>query len=279
MSETSIHIELEQKPETKEETSYIRPLQSANVLFKFMNRIEFLKDILLKKAILPRYYEEKLGYLEIEELEKIAFPMSCFCDIHLNKLVPHMVNYGSYGIGLSKEWGIRQGIQPIHYINKHSNLRKDFSIILSKAINDSPEKSDENNDYNNYLLHDLLYMKPLDGEMPTNNHREIAIRNFHDEKEWRYIPNIEQVETELPLIISQEQMNPKSYFTYSQAIAQCPDLWLNFEFEHIKHIIVSKESERSELIEFVVQNNIGETYEQYILFSKIIVFDELREDW
>ncbi|MGR6020507.1 abortive infection system antitoxin AbiGi family protein [Bacillus paranthracis] len=229
--------------------------------------------------MLPRYYEEKIGYLEIEELEKIAFPMSCFCDIHLNKLVPHMVNYGSYGIGLSKEWGIRQGIQPIHYINKHSNLRKDFSIILSKAINDSPEKSDENNDYNNYLLHDLLYMKPLDGEMPTNNHREIAIRNFHDEKEWRYIPNIEQVETELPLIISQEQMNPKSYFTYSQAIAQCPDLWLNFEFEHIKHIIVSKESERSELIEFVVQNNIGETYEQYILFSKIIVFDELREDW
>lgn len=78
MSETSIHIELEQKPETKEETSYIRPLQSANVLFKFMNRIEFLKDILLKKAILPRYYEEKIGYLEIEELEKNCISYELF---------------------------------------------------------------------------------------------------------------------------------------------------------------------------------------------------------
>lgn len=56
MSETSMHIELEQRPETKEEPSYIRPLQSANVLFKFMDRIKFLKDILLKKAILPRFW-------------------------------------------------------------------------------------------------------------------------------------------------------------------------------------------------------------------------------
>ena len=81
------------------------------------------------------------------------------------------------------------------------------------------------------------------------------------------------------LYISQEFMNPKSYYTYSEAIRHCPDLWLKFEFEQIKHIIVSKENERRELIEFIIENNIGNKYEQYVLFSKIIVFDELKEDW
>ena len=162
------HINLNQKPETKQEELYIRPLQSANVLFKFMNKIDYLKDILNKRAILPRYYEEKIDYLNIESLNKIAFPMSCFCDIHLNKLVPHMINYGSYGIGLSKEWGMMQGIQPIQYINQYSDFRKDFSQIFSKALESSKHGS-EFQDYNNYLLHNLFYMKPLVGEMIVNS--------------------------------------------------------------------------------------------------------------
>lgn len=273
-----IHINLDQKPEMKQEDAYIRPLQSANVLFKFMSKIEYLKEILLKMAILPRYYEEKIDYLNIEGIEKIAFPMSCFCDIHLNKLVPHMFNYGSYGIGLSKGWGIKQGFQPIKYLNPNSNLCKNFSEIFNNAFKISTEDRDKLQGYNDYLLHDLFYMKPLEGEMLISD-SNIEKRNFHDEREWRFIPNFENVETDLPLVISQEFMNPKSYHTYSEAIRQCPDLWLKFECEQIKHIIVSHEDERMELIEFIIKNNIGDTYQQYILFSKIIVFDELREDW
>ncbi|WP_288586023.1 MULTISPECIES: abortive infection system antitoxin AbiGi family protein [Lysinibacillus] len=273
-----IHLNLDKKPETKVEDSYIRPLQSANVLFKFMNKLQYIKDILLKKAIIPRYYEEKLDYLNIDGIDKIAIPMSCFCDIHLNKLVPHMLNYGSYGIGLSKEWGIKQGIQPIQYLNPNSNLCKDFSEIFTNAFKISPTERDKVQKYNNYLLHDLFYMKPLEGEMLISGGKSVK-RNFHDEKEWRFIPNFENVDTELPLVISQEFMNPKSYYTYSEAIRQCTDLWLNFEFEQIKHIIVSHEEERRELIEFVIENKIGDGYEQYLLLSKVIVFDELKEDW
>ncbi|CAK6472698.1 hypothetical protein BFRIG_01891 [Peribacillus frigoritolerans] len=267
-------IKLKETPEIQ--SAYIPPIQSANVLFKFMGQLDYLKEIIKNKAIIPRYYEEKIDYLNIEDLDKVAFPMSCFCDIHLNKLVSHMSNYGQYGIGLSKQWGIRQGIQPIHYINQHSELRKDFSKVFANALETTSKG--EFTLYNNYLLHDLFFMKPLDGQMFRDNRYET--RNFHDEKEWRFIPNFNGIETDLPMVIDQEQMNYKSYNAYSQGIRKRPELWLNFSYDAIKHIIVSDQNDREELIDYIIEHQIGENdNERYILFSKILVFNELREDW
>ncbi|MFA1820112.1 hypothetical protein ACDX78_07980 [Virgibacillus oceani] len=42
-------------------------------------------------------------------------------------------------------------------------------------------------------------MKPIDGEMMVNDVYEV--RNFHDEKEWRFIPEFNTVDTELPMVI------------------------------------------------------------------------------
>ena len=97
-----------------------------------------------------------------------------------------MQNYGYYGIGLNKEWGIKQGIQPIQYINPNSNLCRDFSEIFNNAFKISAEERDKFQQYNNYLLHALFYMKPLEGEMLVQGNK-FARRNFHDEKEWRYL--------------------------------------------------------------------------------------------
>lgn len=104
--------------------------QSANALINFMRRREYLEMILHNMAIIPRYYIEYVDYLNIEGLSKVAFPMSCFCDIPLNKLTSHMEFYGDFGIGLDKErWGINKGIQPvkvalIDYLLKMISLRK-----------------------------------------------------------------------------------------------------------------------------------------------------------
>nr|WP_269217437.1 abortive infection system antitoxin AbiGi family protein [Metabacillus sp. B2-18] len=105
-------------------------------------------------------------------------------------------------------------------------------------------------------------------------------RNFHDEREWRFIPDFNNIETDLPMVIDQEQMNPKSYNAYSQGISRRPELWLKFDFDAIKYIIVSDQSDRKELIEFLIENQIGESeHDRYILLSKILVFNELGEDW
>ncbi|MEC2078634.1 abortive infection system antitoxin AbiGi family protein [Metabacillus fastidiosus] len=271
-------LKISKAPETNEQADFLPSKQSANVLFKFMDRLEYLKQILVNKAIMPRYYEEKVDYLKIDGIDKIAFPMTCFCDIHLNRLIYHMKNYGYYGIGLEKNWGIRQGIQPIHYINQYSHLRKDFSEILNIMFKMRDEDRIKYNSYHNHLLHSLFYMKPIEGQMITKGIYEK--RNFHDEKEWRFIPNLENVDTELPLVIDLEQMNPKSYQAYSQGISQRSELWLHFELRAIKYIIVKDQEERKELIDFIINEKLWEAEdEKYMLLSKIMVFNELREDW
>ncbi|AVP66357.1 hypothetical protein C3B64_19900 [Clostridium botulinum] len=266
-------------PSKESNQIYICPKQSANVLFKFMKELEYLKDIIKNKAIIPRYCQEDIEYLNVEGLEKIAFPMSCFCDIQLNKLEYHMEKYGEHGIGMNKEWGIREGLQPINYINSQSNLKKDFTHVFLKAMKLEYEGDLENtiDEYNNNLLTSLCYMKPICGKMIIQGKYEQ--RNFHDEREWRYIPDVNNVNTGLPQLIPAEQLNEVAYDSYSKGIVQCEKLWLKFEYDNIKHIIVKGVKDREELISFII-NDINAAYdEKMILVSKILVFKELKEDW
>ena len=76
---------------------------SANILCNYMRELEYLEIILKNKAIIPRYVIEPLGYLKIEGLHKIAFPMTCFCDIPLSKVGGHMSRYGRYGLASDKQ--------------------------------------------------------------------------------------------------------------------------------------------------------------------------------
>jgi hypothetical protein len=270
-------IQLEDDSQLKTKQPFARPEQSANVLFNFMSKLDYLKIILLNKAIIPRYYEETIEYLNIDGLKRIAFPMTCFCDIHLNKLVPHMSFYGSFGIGLNKGWGVNKGIQPINYINRWSNLRGDFSLIFSRSLNSSDEEREYIKNYNNYLLTNLLFMKPLDGMMLRSGN--YVIRNFHDEREWRYVPDFNQVETELPFLVPQEQLNPKAYASYSDGIRQRREFWLSFEYSVIKYLVVESENDRNELIAFINSEIKVSEIEKFLLISKVLVFNELREDW
>ncbi|GAB3042352.1 abortive infection system antitoxin AbiGi family protein [Virgibacillus ainsalahensis] len=271
-------ISLQEKPGI-EKNLFNKPEQSANVLYKFMKKIDYLKDILEHNAIMPRYYEEKINYLNIDFIEKIAFPMSCFCDIHLNKLEKHMEKYGGFGIGLSKKWGVEVGIQPIQYINVNSKLRVDFSEVFSSIFNMKAAERKNYSHYHDYILHHLLFMKPIHGEMIVKAD-SYEKRHFHDEKEWRFVPDVASTDTELPMVIDQKQMNPRSYHTYSQAIRKKPELWLKFDFDQVKYIIVQDENDRNDIINFIIEKQIGDSEtERYILVSKIITFSELGEDW
>ena len=74
--------------------------------------------------------------------------------------------YGYFGLAFSKEWGMRKGIQPIQYINPYSELRKDFTSLFSKALQSDYSPNNElENQLKDYMLHELLYYKPYEGNM------------------------------------------------------------------------------------------------------------------
>ena len=81
------------------------PTQSANTLFRFFTKLDYLLGSIEKKALIPRYYGENVDYLNIGH-HQIFYPMICFCDITVHRLEDHMQTYGEYGIAFSKSWGI-----------------------------------------------------------------------------------------------------------------------------------------------------------------------------
>lgn len=145
-------------------------LQEIKRILVFMPKLEYLKSKLSKKALIPRFYEENIAYLDLSHMDKVAFPMVCFCDIHLNKLTYHMGGsnssdgYGRYGIGMSKTWGIQEGVQPISYMNSSSALLSDFKIAFKHAMEQMNDGTGDEILQNQLLTH-LLFIKPLNGEM------------------------------------------------------------------------------------------------------------------
>ena len=97
MKKTNIQIDISDK--TVPQTPNIRSVQSANALFNFMKKLEYLKKILERKAIVPRYNLENVSYLNTD-YNSIMLPMVCFCDINLHKVLPHTNIYGEFGLTL-----------------------------------------------------------------------------------------------------------------------------------------------------------------------------------
>lgn len=252
----------------------IRSVQSANSLFNFMRNLEYLKIILKNKAFIPRYNEEVIDYLNLFGIDKIAFPMTCFCDIHVQKIGSHCSNYGNIGIGMSKLWGIKEGVQPIHYINHNSRI----SIELNKLF--KLDEADLNEDvvepYKNYLLEHVIFIKPLQGKMYKNGDYETM--NFHDEREWRYIPNISEA-IDLPEVISSDiLMNQTAYNSFSKGIISYENLWLKFEYSDIRYLFLQNDEDRDDLIDFINNDLDISMKDKFILMSKIIILDLIGED-
>lgn len=64
--------------------------QSANTLFHFMTKLEYLNATLFHRALIPRYCVETIDYLNIHTstrtFNEAAILQKCFCDIPFHKL-------------------------------------------------------------------------------------------------------------------------------------------------------------------------------------------------
>ena len=297
-------------------------VQSANTLFHFVGEFKYLQSIITTKNIIPRYCIEDVSYLNLESdgvpVKEIAVLQKCFCDIPLHKLtsrfkvdlineVPETIAdfvdselqkcnthpglYGQFGIGLSKTWGEQNNLQPIQYINERSSFAKCFSAMVSAAL--------DSEDFPDYMADDILrrlsFMKPLRGSMKRtlsdSDRTEIVIqKNFHDECEWRYSPNTEQL-TELnignvianPNILSSGFCNE---INKGISTEKYQSLWLKYHYDDLRYIIVPDSQARIDIINLIrdipdenFNGSDNPERDRYVLASKILVLDSLRKDW
>ena len=193
--------------------------------------------------------------------------MICICDITVHKLGEHMDLYGKYGIAFSKTWGIQKGIQHLQYVNRHSILCHDFSEAFKTSIMEGKEDS-----ATNFLLTQMYYMKPIEGTMPRDG-KNIK-KNFTDECEWRYIPNISAID--LPQVVTESDM--ASIDVLNRTISETSAVWLKFDFDDIKYIILQTNQDFEKICVFIDRVVADESIRRKLI-SKIIIWDEAKEDF
>jgi len=209
--------------------------QHPDTLFSFMGKLAYLCDIIEHKMIPPRYCVEDISYLNIDGLEKIAFPMRCFCDISLHKLSEHLGCYGQYGIAFTKVFGKDHGIQPLQYINEKSELRKDFTETFNTVFK-STCKDDDFKTAKNMLLHQLMFLKPYQGPFENRVTKTIEQRCFTDECEWRFVPKVSHLDLH-QVIYEEKDLNASVLGLFNKVIMHESSVSINFEYEDIKHCI------------------------------------------
>ena len=221
---------------------------TANALFNFMREYSYLENILLNMYICPRYYPEEVEYLDLkynsEPLTEWYIPMTCFCDIPLhqisyhaegNPLDPNDLGYGKFSIAFHKEFGIKKGIQPIHYLNENSINVKDLSSTMNFLIDQYSYETSENVDVSvltNFIFEYIRIIKPYCGVMKRKDHNNKTIKvkkNFQDEHEWRYIPNINQAELPLMLVDENDKKAEELSHIYTDSILNTKEGVLKFE--------------------------------------------------
>jgi hypothetical protein len=102
-----------------------------DILFHFTKEQINLFDI-LDSNFKVSYAREKVEGLETKR--EFAVPMVSFCDLKLSELKVHMGNYGNFGIGLTKEWANRNGLNPVMYINKYCPFTDNFNNSLNSVF-------------------------------------------------------------------------------------------------------------------------------------------------
>lgn len=296
--------------------------QSANTLFHFMTKLEFLTSILRRGALVPRYCPEFIDYLNIHKetlvFNKVAILQKCFCDIPFHKLAEpfsvngegdayeslsndkqvdfeknntHFAYYGEYAVAFSKVWGERKHLQPVHYINKDSQYAKQFSGLFENILKEEnvPEE------YSQDIINRLTYIKPLRGFMNRRiahddfNSTTVEIyKNFHDEQEWRYVPDTDAlVSLNIESIIANPYMIPfVDEISKGLEDERYRSLWLDFSYDDIRYIIVPDTHARIEIIKTITNlpdscfdNQDDIPMQKNILISKILVLSEIRKDW
>lgn len=165
---------------------------SSDYLFHFTQKFEDLVSI-LNTGLSIQYCLEDFTWInefplnisdEVIKNKKVAIPMVCFCDIPPALSKKHSKVYGKFCIALNKKFAIKNGINPIFYINKKSSISSKVIQLITFTSNQNDSKIRGVQ----LLLNELLgNFKQFQGTF-YKNEKIYNEYKFYDEREWRFIP-------------------------------------------------------------------------------------------
>jgi len=166
--------------------------ESANYLFHYTTEMNHLVSI-MNDFFMPFYCMESLDYLNLTEFktEGMAYPLVCFCDIPLSRHKLHKRKFGEYGIGMKKEWGMKNHLSAVVYTHSKSMTITSLSILINMArLIQEKLTEEESQVFNNSVSLLIMHYKSYEGRQFIKEESLFAneITCFYNEREWRYIP-------------------------------------------------------------------------------------------
>jgi len=239
-------------------------------------------------------------------------PMICFCDIRL-ETITRFSNYGRYGIGLTKEWGIKNKLNPVFYLEnstladslvstmyrslpsvlanqlKINGLIQNIAVLKKLGPTISPMQAWDLKKFTlelqalgdeasalEHFIYSLYYTKHYESDLVREN-RTIKNYRFYDEREWRYMPQFKCAVCELRRTEEEYQ----KWRATSEKKPVLKDISLGFDFSDIMHIIVEKESEVKEIIALIKDLEGSRCDPQWkdLMLTKITSFEKIENDY
>lgn len=237
----------------------------SNTLFHFTKNAEFLRGILLN-GLIPRYCLEDVRWYGHQTHNNVAFPMVCFCDIPLSRISEHTAFYGEYGIGLTKEWGLKNKLCPVIYTPPDSTVTKLVDYVAALKFDGLPDP-EELKDVNFEMFYRMMSLiKPLNGNMLIGG--SPVEKDFYQESEWRHVPKSRGIIFEHEFT---EKRDEKNCDMEHHKLTIAP--------EDIKYIFVKNDHEIPDLVDFI-NNKLGSFSHNSlkILTTRILSLDGISLD-
>lgn len=241
---------------------------SSESLFHFVNKIEHLIDI-LENGFKPFYKDEKLPKINVI----LLISMKCFCDIPLGLIGNHINDYGKYGIGISKDFAIKNGITPVIYTHENSTLFNNYLYFFDQQ---KYIKKNEKYEYLSGVKQILPYFKLYEEKFKN------GVIKYYNEREWRYIPNIKKPYFAYWI----GDLNTKDYMEQvmqdeKQKLNNSGLTKLNFTVNDIAYLFLKDNKEIPSFIENLkdMKKNIINEDDINLLISKIITSEQIKKDF
>ncbi len=282
-------------------------------LFHYPKKLNTLKKI-LAQGFKPNYCKENFSISDTQNLI-VGIPMVSFCDIPLTRISNFKYRYNEYAIGLSKEWGLRNGINPVLYatpnsflfnsLQKVNEMRIQKEDILNKQMSTREYPITINTQNFNALplkLNDPEFEKIFNSFMDNVHLVEVQSTLFgftkayfetrkdkrqdnYEENEWRFVLG----ENKIPDINIGWKWGVESYSNWrGNEKEPKPDSVfkpLKFAFEDVNFIIVRNDSQIPNMIKYIQRlkefggNKITSNSLKSILISKIISMGRIEKDF